>query len=165
MKKYFCFLSLLLLVVSCTSEDVTSNNKAFQALKDNVFWRAQVFQAGIETDGFFTIEGSLDSDQIRFQIPEPAKKTYFLGVDDDTKVVYKKTYKGQEAEFSTGTGKGNGEIIITEYNAIDNTISGTFKFTAVNADADAEKQTIHFSEGVFYKIPVTPEHSIVAANN
>lgn len=163
MKKYFYFLSLLLLLVSCTSEDVRSNNKAFQALKDNVFWRAKVFHAGIQTNGICTVEGSLDYDQIRFQFPEPAEKTYILGVDDNTKAVYKSTYNGKETEFSTGTGKGNGEIIITEYNTVDNTISGTFKFTAVNTESDAEKQTIHFSEGVFYKIPVTPESNFVTA--
>lgn len=164
MKKYFYFLSILLLLVSCT-EDIKFNNPAFQTLKDNAFWRAQAYKAGMETNGVFTVEGSLGYEQIRFQIPEPAEKTYVLGIDDDTKAIYKDTYKGQEAEFSTGTGKGTGEIIVTEYNTVDNTISGTFKFTAVNADSDAEKQTIHFSEGVFYKIPITTVANFVPVNN
>ncbi|MET3025206.1 DUF6252 family protein [Flavobacterium sp. UW10123] len=165
MKKYFYFLSLLFLLVSCTSEDVKSNNKAFQALRDNVFWRAQVYKAGIETNGFFTIEGSLGYEQIKFQLHEPAEKAYVLGVNDDIKAVYKNTNQGEEAEFTTGTDKGNGEIVVTEYNTVDKTISGTFKFTAVNASSDAEKQTIHFSEGVFYKIPVTPQENFVHDNN
>lgn len=160
MKKYVYFLSLLLLFVSCSSEDVTFNTRAFQTLKDNTFWRAQVYKAEIETNGFFTIDGSLGYEQIRFQIPEPAEKTYILGIDDDTKAIYKNTEEGLEAEFSTGTGIGNGEISITEYNTVDNTISGTFKFTAVNNDSRAVKQTMHFSEGVFYKIPITSEGNL-----
>ncbi len=155
MKKYFYFLSLLLLVASCT-EDVRFNNPAFQTLKDNTFWRARAYNSGIQTNGVFVVEGSLGYEQISFQLPEPAVKTYILGDNDVTKATYKNTYKGQEEEFSTGTDKGNGEIVVTEYNTTDNTISGTFKFTAINADADAEKQTLHFTEGVFYKIPVTP---------
>lgn len=164
MKKYFYFLSLLLLLMSCT-EDIRFNNPAFQTLKDNSFWRAQTYQAGTESNDFFTIEGSLGYEQIKFQLPEPAEKTYVLGINDDIKAIYKNTYKGQEAEFSTGTGKGTGEIIVTEYNTVDNTISGTFKFTAVNTDQNAEKQTMHFSEGVFYKIPVTQGPNFVPVNN
>ncbi len=164
MKKYFYFLSLLLLLVSCT-EDVRFNNPAFQTLKDNAFWRAQVYKAGIEANGFFTVEGSLGYEQIKFQISEPAEKTYVLGVNDDVKATFKNTYKGQEAEFATGTGKGSGEVVVTEYNTVDKTISGTFKFTAVNVDSGAEKQQMHFTEGVFYKIPVKSEGNFVPVND
>ncbi|MBO9583248.1 MAG: hypothetical protein J7574_03715 [Flavobacterium sp.] len=163
MKKYFYFLSFLLLFVSCT-EDIRFNNPAFQTLKDNNFWRAQVYTSETESNGTFVIEGSLGYEQIRFQLAEPSEKTFVLGVDDVTKATYKNTYKGQEAEFSTGTGKGNGQIVVTEYNKEDNTISGTFKFTAVNTDPTSEKQTMYFSEGVFYKIPITPQGNFVPVN-
>ncbi len=151
------------MLVSCT-EDVRFNNPAFQTLKDNSFWRAQVYKAETESNGAFIIEGSLGYEQIRFELPAASEKTFVLGLDDATKATYKNSYKGQEAEFSTGTDKGNGEIIVTEYNTIDNTISGTFKFTAINSDSGAEKQTMYFSEGVFYKIPVTPQHNFTTVN-
>ena len=160
MKKYFYFLSFLLLLISCT-EDVRFNNPAFQTLKDNNFWRAQVYEAGTESNGTFVIHGSLGYEQISFKLPTPTVKTYVLGIDDVTKATYKNTYKGQEAEFSTGTAKGSGQIVVTEYNTEENTISGTFKFTVVNTDPTAEKQEMHFSEGVFYKIPVAPEGNFV----
>ena len=163
MKKYFHFLSLILLLVSCT-EDVRFNNPAFQTLKDNSFWRAQVYKAETESNGVFIIEGSLGYEQIRFELPAASEKAFVLGLDDATKAIYKNSYKGQEAEFSTGTGKGNGEIIVTEYNTVENTISGTFKFTAINSDSGAEKQTMYFSEGVFYKIPVTPQRNFTTVN-
>ena len=164
MKKIFYFLSILLLLMSCT-EDVRFNNPAFQTLKDNNFWRAQVYKAGMESDGTFVIEGSLGYEQIRFQLPEPTEKTYVLSADAAAKATYKNTYKGQEAEFTTSISNGNGQIIVTEYNTVENTISGTFKFTAVNADSGTEKQTMYFSEGVFYKIPITQGGNFVPVNN
>lgn len=153
MKKYIYFLSFLFLFISCT-EDVKFNNPAFQTLKDNAFWRANGYKSGTETNGIFTVEGSLGYEKISLQIPGPTEKTYVLGVDDEAKATYKNTFSGQEMEFTTGEGRGSGQIIVTEYNTVDKTISGTFKFTAVNTDAANEKKEIHFTEGVFYKIPV-----------
>ena len=156
MKKYFYFLSFLLLLTSCADE-IRFNNPAFQTLKDNTFWRAQIYKAGAEANGVFIIEGSLGYEKISFQIPSPAQKTYILGVDDITKASCESTFSGQETVFTTGAGKGSGQIIVTEYNTAEKTISGTFRFTAVNVDPAAEKQEMHFTEGVFHKIPVSSE--------
>ncbi|WP_289664453.1 DUF6252 family protein [Flavobacterium panacagri] len=154
MKKYFYFLSFLLIITSCT-EEVRFNNPAFQTLKDNTFWRSQSYWSGTQSSGVFTIEGILGYEKISFQFPQqPSQKTYVLGVDDFTKATYKNSYTGQEAEFTTGAGRGSGQIIVTEYNTTEKTISGTFKFTAVNIDDTNEKKEIRFTEGVFYKIPV-----------
>ncbi|CAM3573064.1 DUF6252 family protein [Flavobacterium chungbukense] len=155
MKKYFYFLSFLLLITSCT-EDIKFNNPAFQTLKDNAFWRGSSYHAETATNGVFDIEGFLGYEKISFQLPNPEVKTYILGVDNTSKATYKNTLSGQESEFTTGEGRGSGQIIITEYNTVDKTISGTFKFKAVNVDVNAQKQEINFTEGVFYKIPVGP---------
>ncbi len=155
MKKYFYALTLLLLITSCT-EDVKFNNPAFQTLKDNIFWRARSYAAETQTNGVFIIEGTLGYEKISFQLPSTEEKTYVLGVDDTSKATYKNTLSGQETEFTTGKERGSGQITITEYNTVDKTISGTFKFKAVNVKTDAEKQEINFTEGVFYKIPVGP---------
>ena len=59
--------------------------------------------------------------------------------------------------FSTGPNIGEGEITITEYNLENKTISGTFKFKAINSNAaENEKKNVSFTEGVFYKVLVTP---------
>ncbi|WP_125718964.1 DUF6252 family protein [Flavobacterium ustbae] len=160
MKKYFCFLSILVLLVSCTADTTTFNNTAFQALKDNDFWRAEVYGVRKETNGVFIVEASLGYEQINFQLPELSEKTFILGVNDDTKAIYKNTSEEQESEFDTGAGRGNGEITITEYNKEENTISGTFRFTAFNIAADAVKQEMRITEGVFYKIPLETRNEI-----
>jgi len=155
MKKYFYYLTLLLLITSCT-EDVKFNNPAFQTLKDNIFWRARSYTAETKTNGIFVIEGTGGYEKISFELPSTEEKTYLLGVDDISKAIYKNTLSGEESEFTTGEERGSGQVTITEYNTVDKTISGTFKFKAVNVKADAEKKDINFTEGVFYKIPVGP---------
>ena len=155
MKKYFYFLSFLVLLTSCT-DDVKFNNPAFQTLKDNVFWRAQNHEAYISGNGNVIIEGYLGYEKITLTIASPAVGTYVLGTDDISKGSYTNDLPGQETEFSTGEGKGNGQIIITEYNVENKTISGTFKFTAINLNEDDTKNSkVSFTEGVFYKVPVT----------
>ncbi len=154
MKKTLYFLLLIFTVASCT-DDVKFNNPAFQTLKNNVFWRAIGYKAHTGTDGITVIEGALGYEKVILQIPSTAVQTYVLGVNDVSIASYSNTLPGQQANFSTGTDKGTGQIVVTEFNTETNTISGTFKFTALNKDeTDAENPKIVFTEGVFYKIPI-----------
>ena len=156
MKKIFYFLSLLFIVTSCT-EDIKFNNPAFQGLKDNVFWRAQSYSAYINTEGVVHIEGSLGTDVVILKVPSVIPDTYVLGVDDSSTASYSNLFSIEEAEFTTGTNKGSGQIVITDFDAENNTISGTFKFTAQNVnEEDSETPNLNFKEGVFYKISITP---------
>ena len=155
MKKIFYFLSFIFLLTSCT-EDVKFNNPAFQGLKNNAFWRAQAYSAYTQTNGDLFIEGRLGTEAVILQLPSTAPKTYILGVDDVVKASFlNNIYSSEIPNYSTGSNKGSGQVVITEFNAEEKTISGTFKFTAVNTDqVDAEKPSITFTEGVFYKIPI-----------
>ena len=162
MKKIFYFLSLLFIVTSCT-EDIKFNNPAFQGLKDNVFWRSNGYIANSRTNGNIVIEGTLGYEKVILQIPSPAVQTYVLGIDDVAMASYSNTSPGQLKEFSTGVNNGNGQIVVTEFNSETNTISGTFKFTALNKDeTDAENPKVIFTEGVFYKVPVSPTTNFLA---
>ncbi|RUT68028.1 hypothetical protein D0817_23050 [Flavobacterium cupreum] len=156
MKKCFYFLSLLFLIASCT-EEVKFNNPAFQTLKDNVFWRAESYKAYSSSNGSIIIEGSLGFEKVILQAASPIEKTYALGADDLSKALYSDTTASKATAFSTGTNSGNGQIVITDYDTETNTISGTFRFTAVNLDkSDTEKPAVNFTEGVFYKVPIEP---------
>ncbi|SHL43744.1 DUF6252 family protein [Flavobacterium saccharophilum] len=156
MKKIFYFLSLLFILTSCT-EDIKFNNPAFQGLKDNVFWRAQSYSATTDANKVLQIEGSLGTDVVILKVSSTTPKTYVLGIDDITVASYSNLFSVDEPEFTTGTNKGSGQIVITDFDAENNTISGTFKFTAPNVnEEDLEKPSLNFKEGVFYKIPITP---------
>ncbi|MCP2026678.1 hypothetical protein L1276_001822 [Flavobacterium sp. HSC-32F16] len=154
MKKIFYFLSLLFVLISCT-EDVKFNNPAFQTLKNNVFWRAQTYKAYLGANGTIIIEGSLGYEKVTLQTASFEKQTFALGVNDQSRAFYENTLPAEAVSFSTGTTIGNGQITITDYDTDNHTISGTFKFTAVNDDeSNIESQKINFTEGVFYKVPI-----------
>ncbi|MCD0468103.1 DUF6252 family protein [Flavobacterium sp. JAS] len=154
MKKYFYLISFVLLLTSCT-EDVKFNNPAFQSLKDNVFWRANAYKAYSGDGGTMIIEGSLGYEKVLLQTASPMKGTYLLGVNDASKAIYSNTFPAQFVAFSTGTKGVDGQIVITEYNLENKTISGTFKFNAINENInDTENPKITFTEGVFYKVPI-----------
>lgn len=147
---------LVFIVASCT-EDVKFNTPAYQGLKDNVFWRAQNYTAYTATNGALFIEGGLGAEKVSLKLPSPTPQTYTLGVDNIKTASYSTVFNSATPQFTTGTGKGSGQVVITEYDNVNNTLSGTFKFTAVNTEADnPEKPTVIFTEGVFYKIPYTP---------
>ncbi|RZJ55670.1 MAG: hypothetical protein EOO44_02360 [Flavobacterium sp.] len=156
MKRWMFLLPFILLLASCT-DDVKFNNPAFQTLKDNVFWRAQNYTGYVDGNGNMILEGSLGYEKITLITKTTAVGSYILGADDISTGSYTNDLPAQEKEFSTGTNKGNGQITITEYNKETNTISGTFKFTAVNMDeSDTESPKMNFTEGVFYKVPIAP---------
>lgn len=155
MKKYFFVFSLFLLICSCTNEQVELNNAAFQTLKDNVFWRAQEYQAYQNLDGKIKIEGVLGTEKVILYVPSSAIKTYVLGMNDDVKATYSNIVSSLQTNFATGKDTGSGQIVITDYNVVTNSISGTFKFNAPNSDKTAVNNLkVNFTEGVFYKVPV-----------
>jgi hypothetical protein len=57
----------------------------------------------------------------------------------------------------TNVQNSNGEIIITEYDSVNGTVSGKFKFNAANLDNNPFGGPIlNFQYGEFYKIPIFP---------
>lgn len=155
MKKYVYFLFWVLLLSSCT-EDVKFNNPAFQTLKDNVFWRAQSYKASVDANENLIIEGAFGFEKVTLQTASITQKTYILGVDNISKASYTNTFTDQMTAFSTGANSGNGQIVVTDYDIQTKTVSGTFKFNAVNLDEnDTENPNVSFTEGVFYKVPVS----------
>jgi len=155
MKRYVYFLFLILLLSSCT-EDVKFNNPAFQTLKDDVFWKAQSYKASVDANENLIIEGFLGFEKVTLQTASVTQKTYILGVDNISKAAYTNTFTDQMTAFSTGTNSGNGQIVVTNYDIKTKTVSGTFKFNAVNLDEnDTENPNVSFTEGVFYKVPVS----------
>ncbi|SNR23500.1 hypothetical protein SAMN04487979_101177 [Flavobacterium sp. ov086] len=156
MKKYYYLLITIFLLASC-EEDIKFNTPAFQSLKDNVFWRAQNYSAQAKAGGGVYISGGLGTNVVTLKLPSLETKTYVLGVDNLTAASYSDRFAIDKPEFTTGTNKGSGQVVITEFDNNKGTISGTFKFTAVNTNAeDLENPSVTFTEGVFYKIPYTP---------
>lgn len=162
MKKQILFITVLFSLISCT-EDVSFNNPSFQGLKDNVFWRAIDSRASLDPGGSLVVEAYYGNEVITLKVPVPSTKvsqkdknsyvTYTLGTSTSTTAKYVLTDNDGTITFETGSGIGDGQIIITESDAGINTVSGTFKFNAENSDNNPEVDSVlNFRQGVFYKV-------------
>ncbi|MFV8357139.1 DUF6252 family protein [Flavobacterium sp. XS1P32] len=155
MKKYFLITLVFFGLLSC-EDDVRFNNPSFQGLKDNVFWRGVRSKATIASDGSLLIESLIVNETISLKTAAAEPQTYFLGTSEASKAICTVTGPATGiVTYTTGFGVGQGQIIITEYDAINKTITGTFKFSAENTNRSSQANaTVNFQQGVFYKIPV-----------
>lgn len=155
MKKLFLIIIVLFAFISC-QEDVRFNNPSLQGMKDNVFWRAVESRATLAPSGSLLIEAYTRNETLTFKLASTAKKNYFLGIDNVNTVNYVLSDPSGLISFSTGFGIGDGQITITEYDAVNNTVSGTFKFNAENTyNNSLADPVVNFQQGVFYKVPVS----------
>lgn len=155
MKKYFLITLVFFGLLSC-EDDVRFNNPSFQGLKDNVFWRGVRSKATIASDGSLLIESLIVNETISLKTAAAEPQTYFLGTSEASKAICTVTGPATGiVTYTTGFGVGQGQIIITEYDAINKTITGTFKFSAENTNRSSQANaTVNFQQGVFYKIQV-----------
>ena len=155
MKKQFLYLFLFYSFISC-STDVKFNNPAFEGQKNNVFWRAVDSKAILAANGSVTIEAYTKNEKVTLKTTATTPQTYLLGTSISKSATYVLTDANGTTTFLTGIGIGNGEIVIEEYDAVNKTITGTFKFNAENGTANPLAGPIlNFQYGVFYKVPLT----------
>ncbi len=157
MKKYLLFLVVVFAIFSC-EENVSFNNPSFQGMKDNVFWRAVDSKAFLASNGSLIIEGYTGNEVLTLRTTSTSIQNYPLGTSNSKTAVYVLTVGTDEISFTTGIGIGDGEIVITEYDDVNSTVSGTFKFNAENADGNPlAGDVLNFQQGVFYKVPISQQ--------
>ena len=158
MKKIILLIVVLFAVVSC-EQDVRFNDPSFQALKNDVFWRAIDSRATLASDGSLLIEAFTSNEILSIKTTGTVENfEYLLGGGNAQNVVYSLKENTQITIYRTDGSSANGRITITEYDKDNKTISGTFKFNLKNpSDSDLINPTLSFREGVFYKIPVSSQ--------
>ncbi len=156
MKKVLLVVVLSVVMSSC-SDDVVFNNPSVQGLKNNVFWRALQSKATLAKDGTIAVEAVTLKETLTLHLSSTQVKTYVLDASTIDYVLFTSRETTPVTALSTQNGKGTGKITITEYDAIKKTISGTFTFVIPYVATDAqESKEFYFSQGVFYKVPVSP---------
>lgn len=160
MKKIVLFFVAALALASCT-EEIQRNEQALVGVKNGQNWRAGGAFANIDTSGKLTVTGSYQFETLMLELPSPAPGTYTLGTSEVRRASFTDATSGVERFFSTGTGRGDGQIIVQEYNEAARTITGTFRFNAIDEDAldptsPDSTEVVNFIYGNFYKLPVTP---------
>ena len=156
MKNHFLLLFLSLSFISCHDE-VKFNTPAFQGQKDNVLWRASTSKATLTDNRRLSIEGFVKNEKLTLKTEGKTPKKYVLGTGISNTAVYVVTKNGSfDITFETGDGVGNGEVVIEEYDELNKTVTGTFKFNAVNSGSDTSLGTLlNYQYGKFYKVPVS----------
>lgn len=155
MKKQVLYVLLLLAFISC-QDDVKFNSPTFQGQKDNVFWRAVDSKAILAANGSLSIEGYTRNEKLTLKTTSTTAQTYPLGTSTSKMATYVLTDATGTITFSTGIGKGDGEIVIEEYDAVNKTVTGTFKFNAINVNNNPlAGPLLNFQYGHFYKVPVS----------
>ncbi|HEX9981285.1 MAG TPA: DUF6252 family protein [Flavobacterium sp.] len=156
MKKIASILFILAVFSAC-SEDIKRNNPAVQGLKDDVMWRAAGVSATLGTNGSLTIEGVTQYETLTLKTNNTNEQVFVLGNSTARSASFIDTRNGDEIIYSTGVNIGDGQIEITDYDEANMTVTGTFRFNAVNESEDAEAgEVLNFNQGNFYKVPVVP---------
>lgn len=169
MKKALYLLLIILVFTSC-EEDVSFNNPAFQARKDNATWRAQDYNAHYtEATNTLTIKVFRGFEKITFNIT-PVLATnngsnlvltdgsFMLNEESSTTATYSSVINGETYSYSTSVENNfNGLIELrNSSNQKSGTVSGTFRFDAlIEDDIDGPIKRVSFQDGIFYEIPFT----------
>ena len=159
MKKIAALLVLVLTMSAC-SDEITRNNPGFEGLRDGVSWRAADASAVKSANGTVVLTGITQYETLVLKTSAATPSTYNLGVGIASQASFLISQNGEEISYQTGINKGEGKIIITEFDDVNQTITGSFEFKAPKLGptlpTDLEPAEIHFQKGIFYKVPVVP---------
>lgn len=160
MKKIFLILFTTVLITSC-EEDIKTNNPSVQGRLENAFWKAISSKAEIFPNNSVVITAQARLQTLILRIPSKNRGIYVLGQNvnrtasflfeyDDEATLFYETGVTTEDDY-----QGDGQIEITEFDEVNNTISGTFRFNAYNVNNNPlGGEILNFNQGVFYKVPV-----------
>jgi hypothetical protein len=152
MSRFLGVIALFFVLVSC-EEQVKFNNPSVQGLKDNEIWRATLIVAVQYPDGSMVMDAYEKNEILTLKTNSTKPQVYYLGVDVSNSATFVQKIYAEKTGFSTGINRGDGQVEITEYDAVNSTITGTFKFNAVNDSLAASN--MNFQQGVFYQVPLT----------
>jgi hypothetical protein len=137
---------------------VVFNNPSLQGLKDNVFWRALQSKAVVSNDGTVAIEAVTLKENLTLHLSSVQEKTYLLDNSAVDYVTYTSRESSPEISLTSKNGMGKGKVIVSEYDEVNKTITGTFTFVITTpVTGTQEVKEFYFSQGVFYKVPVSKE--------
>ncbi len=151
------------MLISC-GEDIRNDNAGvFRGIKDNGLWEGGNAKATLGVGSKMTIEALTFNEIMNLKIPIPPLDidprdestfvTHILGTSNTKRATYILTTPDNQFIYETNIGIGDGEIVIKQYDG--KTVSGSFRFNALNTDPDSEGQPlVNLQEGFFYKVPV-----------
>lgn len=160
---------LLAVVVGCSKDDDSSDNNSADngqlvAKIDGSDFSVKNQVAATLYNGFFNITAIKPStgETITITVSDAGEGTFDLGPDENALSGAAYNISGEDSYGSAAEG-GSGEIKITKIDTDNNTVTGTFKFTAIresfNDNGDIITETITITNGAFNKIPLASDIS------
>lgn len=141
-----------LLLASC-SESLSDNSPALQAFIDNNLFRANDMIATEDGDGGYIIEGFTRNQVLTMRISGGQLGVYPLG---ESSTNYATFLDPAGNKFFTNP-NGNGQVVVSDFNQTASTISGSFKFDAIQTSLD----TIRVRNGIFFEVPLVAKTEVV----
>ena len=154
LKNLAAFLGLLS-IISCT-DDVSFNTPAFQAIRDTVFFKANISRAEVVDEDnlevtvpgnsvpVIRLSGILNEEQVSLTLPFYGEGVFNIEPDNPTYATY---ISASGKEFSTLI-DGEGSIVVERIE--DSTYTGSFRF---RARSQVDSSDVYFTKGYFYEVP------------
>lgn len=143
MKKIILLIVLTAFIASCTVQE--DRKPALQGTLNQNFFGALDARAIENEDGSFFIQGTTQNQNLTIYLESPQQGTYALGGNAANYATYK-----SENDITYYTNPfGEGRTVITNWDSTNQTLSGTFDFTAIIPGID----TVRVSNGIFYRVP------------
>ena len=154
MKKIIYLLICTLGLTSC-SDDLVFNSPAFLGYNNGELWEATTFRANVDTFGDLVITGIRNESIINLKTDNTVEGVYQLG-NTVSSAVYQNDFGLAYTTNNVPNPEvqiypSEGEIVITEFNLIERTVSGTFNFNGFDSTGFMSE---NFNRGYFYNIPI-----------
>ena len=154
MKKIIYLLICTLGLTSC-SDDLVFNSPAFLGYNNGELWEANTFRANVDTFGDLVITGIRNESIINLKTDNTVEGVYQLG-NTVSSAVYQNDFGLAYTTNNVPNPEvqiypSEGEIVITEFNLIERTVSGTFNFNGFDSTGFMSE---NFNRGYFYNIPI-----------
>lgn len=142
MQKLLIVLVILMGLSSC--EKVEINDIALQANINDRFYKSDDAKATRNADGSITIRGYRADEVLTIHISQEHECLFKIrgGLNFAT-------FMDMGENIYTSERGGSGQVVVSDIDEFNNTISGTFKFSAKAPELDK----IHVQKGVFYQVP------------
>lgn len=164
MKRLAILLITVFTFASC-GDEVEFNSPSIQGNKDYVLWKAEFFNADIDSNGYLTITGGNNIETLRLRMPSAVIGRYTLGNVDSMEAEFT---SADGTVYSTNNDANFGDVPLDpEYGfikleeIINGTFTGTFQFNAydptgllvVNFSGTTQEDPLN--GGIFYRVPLT----------
>lgn len=156
MQRIVALIFISLIAFSCSNE-IEFRTPALQGAKNYDSWTAKNFQATMTDNGGVKIIGVNNSETITLYISSFNSGTYNL----ESSTFNTATFSDNNFKTYSTKNNGDGEIVIEDYDSVNLTITGTFRFNSYSINGEL----INFINGVFYKIPIASVSTEILESN